>query len=170
MTWFGSTYNDDGLNYCVNDDTRGNPEDGCADWGQSTTTNRQYSTMFGTVRIQNGCNFRNCTANSSAGAIEFADKCYITAATISDTTIDGCKAKLDASAILIHNGAVKKLDTVRLTVQNCDFMKDSSGGYYADSSAYGGTIRSYGSATAVLTMTDCVIQNNKSWRYGGGLY
>ena len=144
--------------------------------------------------------FLNCKASTSGGAIEFAQNTYVKNADINDTTIQGCKAVNNGSAIFMSSPVVESFDFNNVTVKECSFIMglpgtgasgekvNASTGFQVDNNGQyidapndpkatlittgeaAGTIRSTGATTSVLTMTNCTVTDNYSYSNGGGLY
>ena len=104
---------------------------------------------------------KNCIRTSGmGGAIQFGYDGYTktVSSTITNTTIDGCKAP-EGSAIMLQNNCGGQIIISNSTVKNCE----STG-------TYGGTIRTQGSFNGNVTIESCNITNNISNRHGGGVY
>ena len=144
--------------------------------------------------------FLKCKASTSGGAIEFAQNTYVKNADINDTTIQGCKAVNNGSAIFMSSPVVESFDFNNVTVKECSYIMGLPGtgaageivhahtgfqmdenGQYIDApndpkatlittGEAAGTIRSTGATTSVLTMTNCTVTDNYSYSNGGGLY
>ncbi len=82
---------------------------------------------------------------------------------LTDCIINNCKA-VDASAIYLHGDGAAKVTLSRTIVENCEAVDEKR------ESTYGGAIRTNGNGKYVLTMTDCVVRNCKSFTFGGGVY
>ena len=155
----------------------GSEQTGYKEWG--TTNDPNKMTIIGTVSIDTGCTFTNCTAigtistdangkksisGGNGGGIEFADGCYITeSATISGATIDGCVAKGEATAIFWSGCFVKQMYLTDSVIKNCYYMEE-------DSPGTGGTVKTIGNSCVKMTVSGCDFLNNRSLTNGGGFY
>ena len=134
-------------------------------WTNKVDTSKtvDHKSWVNTVNITNGCTFDNCTAISRGGAIEFAEGCYVTnQATISGATISNCKAVNEGSAIFWSTCIVKSMSLKSSTFENCSFTGTSTDA--------GGTVKTTGKSTMVLSVDGCIFRNNTTHHNGGGLY
>ena len=104
---------------------------------------------------------KNCIRTSGmGGAIQYGYDGYTKTinSTVSNVTIDGCKAP-EGSAIIFHNYCAGSITIQNSTIKNC-----------MSTGTYGGTIRTQGSANCAVVIDGCNIINNTSNRHGGGVY
>lgn len=152
----------------------GSAKTGHKNWG--TTASPNHKSWIGTVNINEGCTFTNCSATGTlsadgksisggnGGSIEFADGCYITeSATISGATIDGSKSQGEGYAIFWSSCYVKQMNLTGSTIKNCTYTNINSLGP-------GGTVKVTGNSCLTLSVSGCQFLSNASHYHGGGLY
>jgi len=82
---------------------------------------------------------------------------------LSNCRIANCRA-VEASGIYLNGGGAANVTISRTVFENCHAIDKGI------SSTYGGLIRTNGNGKYKMTISDSVIRNNTSFRFGGGIY
>ena len=118
-------------------------------------------TTFGTVNITNS-EFRDTVDTYQGGAILVRTGATVEHINMTDSLIDNCEVEDKGSAVFFNNCVLGTVNFLRCTISNCRVTDTISQG--------GGTIRTVGQTSVVLTLEDCVFENNQANQAGGGLY
>lgn len=133
---------------------------GWAMTSDGTTTWRQRTT-FGTVNVTD-CDFLNAKNTYQGGGFIVRTGTAIEDLNVTNTTFDNCDVADKGSAVFFNNCIVGYADFVNCTIKNCDITDTITEG--------GGTVRTVGQTSLVLTFDGCKFLDNNGNIAGGGIY
>ncbi len=132
--------------------------------GNGKVTNNDIGNYTDSSQKNSVVRFIGCKADRGGGAMVFRGKIGTTCK-IFKTLIDSCEST-NGSALLLEgdDAKIKSMEIKDTVVRNCISKK------VVKDTQYGGTIRTTGPVSCVLTLNNCMVYNNTTWHYGGGLY